>query len=171
MSLYTPTVWVENETPRSAALFNKRETAIQNAGAVCVCRMTGTHTYSSGNEIYFGTKGTPPTGTFYNSLGLPYTDYIKTDGTDTYNLKFYVPSTYHKFAMFTFTAEPTTDPFTYARFYIYIDNDFIQQCETTDYGDILCHEGMFESGHYIKFIYHTDPNGLTIKTALNVFCF
>lgn len=62
MSLYTPTVWVENETPRSAALFNKREQGIANlfkkraywnSGTGYV--IDGDNTYKS---LYFGTAAT-----------------------------------------------------------------------------------------------------------------
>ena len=81
MSLYTPTVWVDGETPRSAALFNKREQGIANlfkkraywnAGTGYV--IDGDNTYKS---LYFGTQNN---GWLYDTDGTAYANCVSSSG-------------------------------------------------------------------------------------------
>ena len=68
MSLYTPTVWVENETPRSAALFNKREQGIANLFKKRAYWNSGSGYSVTGNNTYYDLKfGTAATRKFYDT--------------------------------------------------------------------------------------------------------
>jgi len=69
MPLYTPTIWVNNETPRSAALFNKREQGINalfNKRAYWNSKSVA-YAFSSSGYVEFGTYNG---GLFYDYAGV-----------------------------------------------------------------------------------------------------
>lgn len=84
MSLYTPTVWVENETPRSAALFNKREQGIANLFKKRAYCHSGTgYSIVGDNNLNYLKFGTAGAGMLYDTDNTAYsTCILSADGTD-----------------------------------------------------------------------------------------
>lgn len=170
--IYAKTNWQNGITPRSKTLFNARETAI--TGAKCCCLMQGTFSTGaySNFTMRFGAYGTPAAGTFYNSLGLPYTDYIKADYTNTYNEKFYVPEI-HSLAFVTLNIEITEQNGNQITVQLYYGNttgstSIQKDYNTVSVGDIISMSVISIPG---KDIYaYIDSGDFSVNTRLTIAC-